>query len=71
MELTQVEKQRALKLLIRETKFEEFLAKEWSTEKRLGLEGCEVLIPAMKELLIRCRLMVSLLLLWECHIEED
>jgi 2-oxoglutarate dehydrogenase E1 component len=48
MELTQVEKQRALKRLIRATKFEEFLAKKWSSEKRFGLEGCEVLIPAMK-----------------------
>ena len=45
MELTQVEKQRALKRLIRATKFEEFLAKKWSSEKRFGLEGCEVLIP--------------------------
>jgi 2-oxoglutarate dehydrogenase E1 component len=48
MELTQTEKQRALKRLIRATKFEEFLAKKWSSEKRFGLEGCEVLIPAMK-----------------------
>ena len=29
-------------------RFEEFLAKKWSAEKRFGLEGCEVLIPAMK-----------------------
>lgn len=29
-------------------RFEEFLAKKWSSEKRFGLEGCEVLIPAMK-----------------------
>lgn len=28
--------------------FEQFLAKKWSSEKRFGLEGCEVLIPAMK-----------------------
>ena len=45
MELTQVEQQRALKRVIRATKFEEFLAKKWSSEKRFGLEGCEVLIP--------------------------
>ena len=29
-------------------KFEEYLAKKWSSEKRFGVEGCEVLIPAMK-----------------------
>lgn len=29
-------------------KFEEYLAKKWSSEKRFGIEGCEVLIPAMK-----------------------
>ena len=28
--------------------FEQFLAKKWSSEKRFGLEGCEVLIAAMK-----------------------
>jgi 2-oxoglutarate dehydrogenase E1 component len=49
--LSQVEKQRTLKRLIRATRFEEFLAKKWSSEKRFGLEGCEVLIPAMKTVL--------------------
>lgn len=34
--------------LVRSTRFEEFLARKWSSEKRFGLEGCEVLIPAMK-----------------------
>ena len=29
-------------------RFEEFLAKKFISEKRFGLEGCEVLIPAMK-----------------------
>lgn len=29
-------------------RFEAFLAKKWSSEKRFGIEGCEVLIPAMK-----------------------
>ncbi|EPB77278.1 oxoglutarate dehydrogenase (succinyl-transferring), E1 component [Ancylostoma ceylanicum] len=37
------------KRLIRSTKFEEFLAKKWPSEKRFGLEGCEVLIPAIKQ----------------------
>jgi 2-oxoglutarate dehydrogenase E1 component len=49
--LTQVDKQRTLKRLIRATRFEEFLAKKWSSEKRFGLEGCEVLIPAMKSVM--------------------
>lgn len=31
-----------------EDRFEAFLAKKWSSEKRFGIEGCEVLIPAMK-----------------------
>ncbi|KAK9500382.1 hypothetical protein O3M35_001659 [Rhynocoris fuscipes] len=31
--------------------FEEFLAKKYSSEKRFGLEGCEILIPAMKEII--------------------
>lgn len=29
-------------------RFEDYLKKKWSSEKRFGLEGCEVLIPAMK-----------------------
>lgn len=45
------EKKRTLKRLIRATRFEEFLAKKWSSEKRFGLEGCEVLIPAMKSVI--------------------
>ncbi|KAL3307597.1 hypothetical protein Ciccas_013886, partial [Cichlidogyrus casuarinus] len=40
--------------LLRSTRFEEFLAKKWSAEKRFGLEGCEVLIPAMKAIIDRC-----------------
>ena len=30
------------------SRFEDYLKKKWSSEKRFGLEGCEVLIPAMK-----------------------
>lgn len=30
------------------SRFEDFLARKWSSEKRFGLEGCEVLIPALK-----------------------
>jgi len=47
-DLTKEDKKTALKRLLRSHKFEEFLAKKWSSEKRFGLEGCEVLIPAMK-----------------------
>ena len=32
-------------------RFEEFLAAKWSSEKRFGLDGCEVLIPAMKSII--------------------
>lgn len=49
--LNREDKQRTLKRLIRATRFEEFLAKKWSSEKRFGLEGCEVLIPAMKSVI--------------------
>lgn len=30
-------------------RFENFLARKFSSEKRFGLEGCEILIPAMKQ----------------------
>ncbi|KAK5980742.1 Oxoglutarate dehydrogenase, partial [Trichostrongylus colubriformis] len=42
---------RLFKRLIRSTKFEDFLAKKWPSEKRFGLEGCEVLIPALKQVI--------------------
>nr|XP_033798845.1 LOW QUALITY PROTEIN: 2-oxoglutarate dehydrogenase-like, mitochondrial [Geotrypetes seraphini] len=32
-------------------RFEDFLARKWSSEKRFGLEGCEVMIPALKTIL--------------------
>ena len=32
-------------------RFEEFLKLKWPSEKRFGLEGCEVLIPAMKQII--------------------
>lgn len=46
--MTSEEKRTMLARLVRSTRFEEFLAKKFSSEKRFGLEGCEVLIPAMK-----------------------
>ncbi|MFH4976461.1 hypothetical protein AB6A40_003170 [Gnathostoma spinigerum] len=50
-ELNHEQKKTLFKRLIRSTKFEEFLAKKWPSEKRFGLEGCEVLIPAMKQVI--------------------
>lgn len=37
--------------LTRATGFEAFLARKWSSEKRFGLEGAEILIPAMKQVI--------------------
>lgn len=51
MEMTSSEKRTLMKRLIRGTNFEQYLAKKWSSEKRFGLEGCEVLIPAMKQVI--------------------
>ncbi|KAG9509638.1 2-oxoglutarate dehydrogenase-like, mitochondrial, partial [Fragariocoptes setiger] len=53
MDLTKEDKRLLLARLVRSHKFEEFLAKKWSSEKRFGLEGCEVLIPAMKTIIDR------------------
>ncbi|XP_045471204.1 2-oxoglutarate dehydrogenase, mitochondrial-like isoform X2 [Harmonia axyridis] len=49
-------KEKKIKLwerLVRTTEFEAFLAKKWASEKRFGIEGCEMLIPAMKEVIDR------------------
>ncbi|TNN80945.1 2-oxoglutarate dehydrogenase, mitochondrial [Liparis tanakae] len=51
MRFTNAEKRTLLARLIRSTRFEDFLAKKWSSEKRFGLEGCEVLIPALKSMI--------------------
>ncbi|CAG2112780.1 unnamed protein product, partial [Medioppia subpectinata] len=50
-QLTVEQKRTLLARVTRSHKFEEFLAKKWSSEKRFGLEGCEVLIPAMKAII--------------------
>nr|CAD7439448.1 unnamed protein product [Timema bartmani] len=50
-ELTNDEKRLILARLTRATGFEAFLARKWSSEKRFGLEGCEILIPAMKQVI--------------------
>ncbi|XP_035736743.1 2-oxoglutarate dehydrogenase, mitochondrial-like isoform X4 [Vespa mandarinia] len=51
MEATNDEKRLILARLTRATRFEAFLARKWSSEKRFGLEGCEILIPAMKQVI--------------------
>ncbi|XP_014260550.1 2-oxoglutarate dehydrogenase, mitochondrial isoform X1 [Cimex lectularius] len=44
-------KRMILARLTRATGFEAFLARKWSSEKRFGLEGAEILIPAMKQII--------------------
>ncbi|XP_015423715.1 PREDICTED: 2-oxoglutarate dehydrogenase, mitochondrial isoform X1 [Myotis davidii] len=51
MQFTSEEKRTLLARLVRSTRFEEFLQRKWSSEKRFGLEGCEVLIPALKTII--------------------
>ena len=43
------EKRLLLARISRATGFENFLAKKYSSEKRFGLEGVEMMIPGMKE----------------------
>merc|ERR1711892_1374858 len=45
------EQKLTLDRLVRSTKFEEFLAKKWVSEKRFGLEGLEMIIPCMKTII--------------------
>lgn len=40
-----------LPLPLSPNRFEDFLARKWSSEKRFGLEGCEVMIPALKTII--------------------
>ncbi|CAN9499768.1 unnamed protein product [Ophioblennius macclurei] len=51
LQFSNAEKRTLLARLIRSTRFEDFLARKWSSEKRFGLEGCEVLIPALKTII--------------------
>nr|XP_020443063.1 2-oxoglutarate dehydrogenase, mitochondrial-like isoform X3 [Monopterus albus] len=51
MQFSLEEKRTLLGRVIRSTRFEEFLQKKWSSEKRFGLEGCESLIPALKTII--------------------
>ncbi|XP_028585075.2 2-oxoglutarate dehydrogenase-like, mitochondrial isoform X1 [Podarcis muralis] len=51
MKFSNDEKRTLLARLVRSTRFEDFLARKWSSEKRFGLEGCEVMIPALKTII--------------------
>ncbi|KAJ8339500.1 hypothetical protein SKAU_G00362860 [Synaphobranchus kaupii] len=51
MHFTLEEKRTLLARMVRSTRFEEFLQRKWSSEKRFGLEGCESLIPALKTII--------------------
>lgn len=47
------EKKLILERLVRATVFENFLAKKLPSEKRFGLEGCDIMIPVIKEVVDR------------------
>ncbi|KAM9618606.1 2-oxoglutarate dehydrogenase-like, mitochondrial isoform 1-T1 [Trichechus inunguis] len=51
MQFSSQEKRTLLARLVRSMRFEDFLARKWSSEKRFGLEGCEVMIPALKTII--------------------
>lgn len=51
MQMSESQKRLVLARLTRATGFEAFLARKWSSEKRFGLEGAEILIPAMKQVI--------------------
>ncbi|XP_066904254.1 2-oxoglutarate dehydrogenase complex component E1 isoform X3 [Halyomorpha halys] len=51
MKIDANQKRLILARLTRATGFEAFLARKYSSEKRFGLEGAEILIPAMKQVI--------------------
>ncbi|KAK3858902.1 hypothetical protein Pcinc_034936 [Petrolisthes cinctipes] len=53
MHMDNKEKRLLLARITRSHGFEAFLARKFSSEKRFGLEGCEILIPAMKQVIDR------------------
>ncbi|XP_067014248.1 2-oxoglutarate dehydrogenase complex component E1 isoform X2 [Anabrus simplex] len=53
LEKTREEKRTILFRLIKTVGFEAFLARKWSAEKRFGIEGCEMLIPAVQQIIDR------------------
>ena len=53
LELSEDEKRVLLARISRSTGFEGFLAKKFSSEKRFGLEGVDIMIPGMKTIIDR------------------
>jgi len=51
LELDNTEKRLLLARISRSIGFESFLAKKWTAEKRFGLEGVDMLIPCMKQVI--------------------
>jgi len=51
LELNKDQKRLLLARISRSAGFENFLAKKWTAEKRFGLEGVEMLIPCMKQVI--------------------
>jgi 2-oxoglutarate dehydrogenase E1 component len=51
LELSNTEKRLLLARISRSVGFEGFLAKKWTAEKRFGLEGVDMLIPCMKQVI--------------------
>ena len=51
LEIDHTEKRLLLARITRAIGFESFLAKKWTAEKRFGLEGVEMLIPCMKQVI--------------------
>jgi len=51
IKLADRDKRKLLARISRASSFESFLAKKWPSAKRFGLEGVEVLIPALKQII--------------------
>lgn len=51
LQMTRDERLLILERLARASGFEDFLKKKYPSEKRFGLEGCDMLIPALKQLI--------------------
>lgn len=45
------QKKLTLNRLIQTCEFENFLAKKWASEKRFGIEGCDMYIPGLKQII--------------------
>lgn len=68
MNMSAEQKLRTLKRLVRATEFERFLAIKWPSEKRFGLEGLEIVIPAVKQVIDKsCELGVDHFLMGVPH----